>query len=387
MADPNKSTVLIASVLKPVDDSRMYEKIGLTLTESGLFDVHVVGSYSAKTARADITQHTLKPFRRISLGRLLAPWRILSLALRLKPDIVIITTHELLYLAMFLKIRRKSRIIYDVQENYYWNILYTTAFPLLLRPFVALYVRTKETLAAAYVDHFFLAEKGYEQELSFQRSRYTVIENKVRIHDAQKKLPATFDKRKNIHLIFSGTLAETTGVFTAIDLAIKLHVIDDRFRLTIIGYCSQQKTLEKIRLLIQPRSFITLITGDRPVPHDQIFKHIHLADFGLVTYEINPSTMNSIPTKLYEYLGFHLPILLVNHKPWVEFCHPYDAAIVFDANHYDAAALYQGMMTKSFYTRDPVEVYWESEAPKVLAVLTKLKPVRKSKVQPVRVPG
>ena len=107
MADSMKSTVLIASVLKPVDDSRMYEKIGLTLAESGVFDVHVVGTPSARTGRAGITQHSLKPFTRISLGRLLAPWRILSLALRLRPDIVIITTHELLYLAMFMKIRRK----------------------------------------------------------------------------------------------------------------------------------------------------------------------------------------------------------------------------------------------------------------------------------------
>lgn len=385
MADSNKSTVLIASVLKPVDDSRMYEKIGLTLAESGVFDVHVVGTRSAKTNRAGITQHALRPFRRISLGRLLAPWRILSLALRLKPDIAIITTHELLYIAMFLKIRRRCKIIYDVQENYYWNILYTTAFPLILRPFVALYVRAKETVAAPYVDHFLLAEKGYEQELSFQRSRYTVIENKVRVEETERKLPATFQTRKNIHLIFSGTLAETTGVFTAIDLAIKLHVIDDRFRLTIIGFGSQQAILDKIRLLIQPRSFITLITDDRPVPHAMIFKHIHLADFGLVTYQINPSTMNSIPTKLYEYLGFHLPILLVNHKPWVEFCHPYDAAIVFDGNHYDAASLYKEIMTRKFYPQDPVEVYWDSEAPKLLAILTHLMPVRRTRVEPVKV--
>ena len=95
--------------------------------------------------------------------------------------------------------------------------------------------------------------------------------------------------------------------------------------------------------------------------------------------------MNSIPTKLYEYVGFHLPILLVNHKPWVEFCHAYDAALVFDANHYDASALYNEMMTRKFYPVDPVEVYWASEAPKLLAILTKLKRVRKPKGQPVRV--
>ena len=48
MADSKKSTVVIASVLKPVDDSRMYEKIGLTLAESGRYDVHVIGCAERK---------------------------------------------------------------------------------------------------------------------------------------------------------------------------------------------------------------------------------------------------------------------------------------------------------------------------------------------------
>jgi len=385
MADSNKSTVVIASVLKPVDDSRMYEKIGATLADSGAFNVHIIGCESARATHPGITQHGFKAFGRITLRRFLAPWKILSIVLKLNPDILIIGTHELLYTAVLMKIRRKCKVIYDVQENYYWNILYTTAFPILLRPFVALYVRAKETLAARYIDHFFLAEKGYVHELAFPGNRYTVIENKVRVEETEKKLPAEFPSRKNIHLIFSGTLAETTGIFTAIDLAIKLHVIDDRFRFTIIGFCAQPKVLEKIRLLIQPRRFIKLITGDKPVSHAEIFKHLHTSDFGMVTYQINPSTMNSIPTKLYEYLGFHLPILLVNHKPWVEFCYPYDAAVVFDAAQYDAGEMYREMMSRKFYPVDPVAVYWDSEAPKLLAVLLKLRPIRKNQAKPVKV--
>ena len=385
MADSYKSTVVVASVLKPVDDTRMYEKIGLTLANSGSFRVHVIGTGTMTSKNPDVTQHSIKSFGRLSLGRLLAPWKILMIVLRLKPDIFVITTHELLYLAMFIKITHKCRVIYDVQENYYWNILYTSAFPVLLRPFIALYVRGKETLTSRYVDHYLIAERGYEQELKFPRNKYMVIENKVRIQEVQKKLPATFETRKKIHLIFSGTLAETTGVFTAIDLAVKLHVIDERFTLTIIGFSSQPHVLEKIRLLIRPRSFIELITADDPVPHTQIFRRLHFSDFGLVTYQINPSTMNSIPTKLYEYLGFRLPIVMVNHKPWVDFCQRYDAAVVFDPSRYDAGSIYREMMQKRFYTTEPAEVYWESEEPKLLALVRRLKPAAPARVERAKV--
>lgn len=385
MADSKKSTVVIASVLKPVDDSRMYEKVGLALAGMRDVRVHVIGTGPTTNNNEDIPQHSIGTFGRLSIGRLLAPWKILLMALRLRPDILIITTHELLYPAMVLKLARKCRIIYDVQENYYWNILYTSAFPVLLRPFIALYVRGKETLLARYVDHFFLAEKGYEQELRFPGNKYTVIENKVRVEEVQKKLPASFETRKKIHLIFSGTLAETTGVFTAIDLAVKLHVIDERFTLTIIGFASQTAVLEKIRLLIRPRPFIELITADSPVPHAQIFKRLHFADFGLVTYQINPSTMNSIPTKLYEYLGFRLPMVMVNHKPWVDFCQRCEAAVVFDPARYDAGAIYREMMQRKFYSDEPKEVYWDSEEPKLLTVIRGLKPAPRPVIERVKV--
>src|SRR5690349_1669865 len=187
MADSNKSTLVIASVLKPVDDSRMYEKIGLTLARSGKYDVHVIGCASATNENPWITQHAFRPFSRVSLRRFFAPWRILFLTLRLKPHIFMITTHELLYVALLLKMFRRCRVIYDVQENYYWNILYTTAFPLIFKPFVAMYVRAKETLSSSFVDHYLLAEKGYESELTFPRSRFTTVENKVSVAPPERR--------------------------------------------------------------------------------------------------------------------------------------------------------------------------------------------------------
>lgn len=370
MSELNKSTVVIASVLKPVDDSRMYEKIGFSLSQTNQYQVHIIGTESPGKENSAIRQHPLKPFRRISLGRLIAPWRILIKTFRLKPDFFIITTHELLYTALLIKLLTRCKVIYDVQENYYWNILYTPAFPLLVKPFIALYVRGKETVTSKFVDHFFLAEKGYAHELRFPGNQKTILENKVRISPAERKSPTSFASKKTIQLLFSGTLAPTTGVFTAIDLAVKLHVLDDRIKLTIIGFSAQRAVREKIELLIKPRPFIELITQDNPVPHAEIFKRIKQADFGVVSYQINPSTMNSIPTKLYEYLGFKLPILLISHKPWVDFCNPCRAAVVFDSTNIDAVAICKEMLTKTFYTAEPTAVYWEEEEPKLIKVVS-----------------
>src|SRR5690606_25719869 len=140
--------------------------------------------------------------------------------------------------------------------------LYTNAFPVWIRPFVGGYVRLKELILSPFVNHFILAEKAYYQELSFVRSKSVVIENKYKDH------PGTHPGKKShqdnkIHLLFSGTLAETTGVFTAINLAAQLHEIDINIRLTIIGFAAQPAVHNRIIESIRDKSFIRLVGGHR----------------------------------------------------------------------------------------------------------------------------
>ena len=38
-----KRTIVIASVLKPIDDTRMFEKFGMSLSDSGNYNVVIIG--------------------------------------------------------------------------------------------------------------------------------------------------------------------------------------------------------------------------------------------------------------------------------------------------------------------------------------------------------
>src|SRR5690606_36479893 len=120
------------------------------------------------------------------------------------------------------------------------NILYTNAFPLLLRPFVAAYVRVKELICSPFINTFLLAEEGYRDELSFTHGKERVIENKSR------SITRTRQKDNEIRLLFSGTLNESTGVFSAVDLVKRLHQAAPRIRLIIAGYCALPQTYEQL---------------------------------------------------------------------------------------------------------------------------------------------
>ncbi|MBL7856517.1 MAG: glycosyltransferase [Cyclobacteriaceae bacterium] len=373
MQEIKKTRIVLASILKPLDDTRMVEKMGMSLLALGNdVEVHCIGFPSVEQTRITkgINLHPLPRFKRLSLLRLIAPLKIVGLLIRLKPSLIIINTHELLLAAVLAKAITRSRIVYDVRENYFRNILFTNAFPSLLRPLLATYVRLKEIVTSFFIDHFFLAERAYEQELNFPGDRKTIIENKVKL---QHPIASTRVKPPTAPaLLFSGTLAESTGVLTAIHIATALHQLNPAVSLTIIGYAAQTSFLEKIRKAIQDKPFITLIGGDTLVPHPTILQAIQSADAGIVAYTINPSTENSTPTKVYEYFGHQLPIILINHKPWVDLCEPYCAAIPFDANNIMPHSILDALRHQSFYEKTPENITWDGEEIKFLTVVKSL---------------
>ena len=124
-----KRRIVLASVLKPVDDTRMFEKMGTSLAAT--YAVHIVGypGNAALLEHDSLFVHPLRPFRRISLGRMLAPWRILTRVVALRPAVFVFCTHELIFVALLARLLTSCRLVYDVRENYYRNILYTAAFP------------------------------------------------------------------------------------------------------------------------------------------------------------------------------------------------------------------------------------------------------------------
>ena len=363
----NVKKIVVASTLKPINDTRMYEKIGISLGKDKSYEVHLVGYQSNIPDNSSLIFHPLFAFKRISLKRLLAPLKFLLLLLHIKPQLIIVCTYELLSVAVLYKALCKCKVIYDVQENYCSNIITTTTYPLLVRIPLALYVRAKELPSSPFIDYYLLAEKIYAKELGFTKGKSMVLENKY------KGEVFTRAKKENdspTRLLYTGTIAEEYGVFEAIELAKNLHELEPNITLTIIGYASKETTLTQLKKAIAGCYFISLKGGDRLIPHAEILEEIKLADFGLVCYRPNKNTENRIPTKLYEYLALQLPIIVQNNKLWVELCSAYQSARVIDFQNYDVISVLNQIKTsKSYPNGTDRSLLWESEEEKLIALI------------------
>ena len=94
-----------------------------------------------------------------------------------------------------------------------------------------------------------------------------------------------------------------------------------------------------------------------------------MADVGIIAYPPNFSTQNRVPTKLFEYLGYKLPILLINHSPWVEICRRYAAAIPFEVNNFNERQILDAIKQGDFFKNEPSDVFWDSEENKLIQAI------------------
>ncbi|MCP2045104.1 glycosyltransferase [Pontibacter sp. HSC-36F09] len=371
----SEKRILLASLLKPINDTRLYEKLGMSLSKISGASIHLAG-YSAPIpagAPDNLHFHPIFQFRRLSTGRLTAQRDYYRLLQHIRPQFVIVSTHELLLATLLYKARYKGvGIVYDIQENYSLNLRAQHNYSWPLKHLLALSIRTIEKMTASSIDHYLLAERSYAEELPFLGDRYTFIENKYK--GSQKlpitAIPAGLPPAGPLRLLYSGTIAEEYGVWEAIKLAKQLQVVRPEVKLTIIGYCANSYTLTKLEKACHQLPFVELIGGNKLVPHKDILQQIQESHIGLLPYRPNASTFRCIPTKLYEYMAHGLPILIQENPLWQGIVEGNDAGLAIDFSRLNAQELYPKLSTLNFYKQGiPDTIYWESEEEKLLQLI------------------
>lgn len=360
--------IAIASILKPVIEPRAYEKIGKSLAHSGRYEVHILGS--RPTTDQVPVNILLYPMAKASgaINRILAPWKILVALHKIKPEVLIICTHELLFTGILYKLFTGSKLIYDVQENYLLNLIYQKNYPWGQRHLLAFYVRVKEILLANFIDHFLLAEQCYAKEIRFIKQRYSIIENKY-------IAPETKRKRQN-HLptefLITGTISKEYGVFDALNFFSQLPA--SNYKLVIVGHCPNQNTLRALRKAVNGIDNIDFTVSSTPMPYQDILSQINQYSIGLLPYQVNKSTQNKIPTKLYEYIGLGIPILISPNPLWNKIIEKYHAGLSIDFQSPINIDEIRRSLTliKESQVVDLKDIMWKYEEVKLLTVIQDL---------------
>lgn len=371
-----KRTIVLASLLKPVDDPRMYEKFALSMAQTNKYAINIIG-FSSKNipSHPSVTIYPAFNFKRLGPGRALAIVKYWRFLLKVKPDMIIVNTHDLLIVSCAYKILFGCRIAYDVQENYLQNIIWSGSLPAILRYPLAYLVRLKEHLAKRMIVHFFLAEKCYMNECSFINGPFTILENKAlrplankAIHKEKRQVISWKNPLKPVQLLYSGTIAESYGIFDCLDLAERWIKEGYHLQLNITGYCPRADTLRELMARIKNRPYISLTGGDGPVPHKLILQELLKTDFSLVSYRLNPSNKDCFPTRIWECLAYKVPMIMKTEHPWVNAPELAGLVTAVDFQNPGLPPLHKPGLFHFSAAADP-SVYWEWEEKKLLQAL------------------
>lgn len=319
-----------------------------------------------------IIQQPIFHFSRLHPARFWANLLFFRHLLKLKPTLVIVATFELLPAAVLYKIWKKVPLIYDVQENYYRNIAYTSVFPPLIRHVLAFGLRAIERLAHPFINHYLLAEDCYLEEMPYLRPKSTVIANKF----LKKAIQDISNKKPGFCFLYCGTISAEYGVFRALKFIQNFRKVCPETQLKIVGFCPRKADWLLLKKHTDHLDFVEIQGGEQIIPHDLVLEAMQQADFLLMPYYLNKSVAQRIPTKLYEALALKMPMLIQPNAYWQKYLDQYSfqAALWVDFDNWNNLQdIYQQLQTRSFYQNNPEiqGIYWEEEGEKLYEVLKK----------------
>tara|TARA_B100000989_G_scaffold296660_1_gene280381 strand:+ start:155 stop:1276 length:1122 start_codon:yes stop_codon:yes gene_type:complete len=218
----------------------------------------------------------------------------------LQPDILHIHDPELIHLGILLK-NDKTKIIYDSHEDFpkqlyskpYLNNFFSFFLSHLAKSYQSFFLKKYNFIICATES----IEKGFKKI----NDKTEVIKNYPEI----KKNDFSFGKRNN-QICYVGSISKVRGIYEILDLSSKLTNI----KFSIAGNFNNFK----LESFIKSDEKWNNINYHGFLNRDDVYSLIKKSKIGLVLLHPTPNHLESLPTKLFEYMSMGTPIICSDFK-------------------------------------------------------------------------
>lgn len=275
------------------DDVRIFFKECRSLAAAG-HDVHLVAPNAVGQTRDGVTLHGFEPpggVRPLRIVRRL--WRVWRAARRIRADLYHFHETELAPVCLLLK-RDGARIVYDVHEDHVATQIYEP-----YRFGKRLGFRLLEAVARRQCDGFVAATPAIAK--AFPADRTVEVLNLPLLEAGAARPPARND---HVNVVYVGGLTYPRGLREMVAAARLLR--DPAARLVLVGSFGAASIEQKAPSL--PGWERVDYAGQ--IDHGQVWERLAEARVGLVTLHPEESYVESLPTKLFEYMAAGLPVVV-----------------------------------------------------------------------------
>jgi glycosyltransferase involved in cell wall biosynthesis len=363
-------------IANPTLDVRVFHKQCLSLVKAG-YDVSLIGPHPQDEVRDGVVIHALPHFSSRFGTLLKGPWMAYRklLSLNPRPDVVVFCEPAFLLLGVVMR-WRGFKVVYDVRENISLQILTKSWLPRFVRrPMAWLYhVVERITIRGMGTLHVLdsIAKDYPEPKVTVRNLPKLAVEG--------PRTPRTADEPHR--LLYVGGVSEIRGAYTMVRMVAELKRRGIAVRLRIVGPWSENNMQEKLQAEVSSLGVDQEVTATGPMPYVQAVHEVGAADVGLCILHPAPNYLNSLATKILEYMWYEVPVVASDFECWREYVTDVGSGIMVDPFSIEQAAdAVQWIIEHPHEAREMgrrgrqavLEIYnWDAEAGKLVSFYQRL---------------
>jgi len=332
--------VLHLDTVHPWDDVRIYHKECRSLAQSG-YEVHLIACPSVQPPSSDgLVRVKILPRAKSRFGRLPAQFQALRIFLHSRPDIVHFHSPELVPLMLAVKFLYPScKVVFDMHENVVVLPETRRVGPPALRGLLRLGLRGLLRLAERTFDAIIIAEESYQRLL---RVPGVVVRNYPIVPSLSSTTPRHKKQRNGeppLKLVYFGSVSECRGLRIMLEALRLLRNWRLPVHLDVLGPFAA-KTDRDLALGFRAEHHLdnAVSFSDGRIPHEEGLRRIAAADIGLCVLQPDPNYVESLPTKLFEYMKMGVPAIVSDFPLWRAIVQDADCGIAVDPTDYETLA-------------------------------------------------
>lgn len=339
----------LTSVHAPSDPRIAFRECG-TLAAAG-YDVVLIAPGSVPNLPPGVRVRSV-PLPRGRFERMTRTiWQVYKAALDERADVYHFHDPELVFVGLALRMTG-ARVVFDVHEDIPLDIISKDWIPRRLRKPVsktaAFALRMLHRRYSAVVAATPSIAKNFDEKNTVVVCNYPTLEGFTLVDGPLSMRPPS--------AVYAGNITELRGVFEMI-AALASPQIGSDVRLTLIGRFEDEE-LERRARAMKGWERVDYLGW---CPPGEVPDVLSRARVGMLVLRQTPSFAESLPTKLYEYMGAGLPVIVSEFLHCSEIVRDHQCGIVVDPS--DADALARAM---TYLIENPAEAQAMGERGRIL---------------------
>ena len=318
-------------------DSRVFYKEAKSLKKAG-YDITVIGHTNSKLEKEVDDIKIVGIEKKVEIKSYLSLLeKLLKEALKINADIYHCHEPESFLVAIYLKIFKRKKIVYDVHE-YYIDVLPLSSLQRKL--FLGFMLYLVEPLFCRYTDAIITADEGIAKRYKkFNKKVYPIFNfPSFEVFKPSNNQDMKMKYKDYFVIMYVGGMSEERGILELIKAVHKVSRTYPLVKLLLLGNFGTQDFEERCIKYVRSNDLTESVEFLGFVPHTEIPKYIDAADVGAVLLKPIPKFYKNIPIKQFEYMVCGKPVIGSNLPPIENFIGKEKAGILVDPNNINEIA-------------------------------------------------